>query len=466
MHSLIDSLWRRRERRRGASRFRLAPLAVVGVFALLLAACGADDSPAQASGSAAGAGAAAVPAAPESAAGAPEAYLVVSDVPEEHLYVFAMPSGDLIATFDHIELTAHTGAIVLPDGRLLFADGHDDVLRVLDLLAEGGPALVGSAPISAGQAWSAVDPDLRYYAGSTRTETEAIIDIVDLETLEAAQLRIEISESGETHIALGGEPLSAFVWAAGVLYSYPVADIFAGATEPVAVLETGPGAHSQVFDASRGVLFTSLPGELHGVRIEGNAFGETLSIPWNVDGREGGRVGRMRLSYDGRYMYGSLAAAVPAEGWTDRVNDIHVADLQAGAAKRMELARGIVGRSGLSERYTFFYSIHPDGDEAILFDVREGSPTFQQVAARISLEPLANGPVPGESASGKNLRGGSITPDGRWAFVSHGGEGRISVIDTEQRQVTASLSVPTALAGGGFLVAWQPGTPLVDLLGR
>lgn len=454
----------------GPVRLVLALIAVVLVLGLLFG-CGAEEpaSPAMevassGSGSATPASSSAQASAP---AGSPEAYLVVSDTHEEQLYVVAMPAGEIVATFDHVMLAAHTSAIVLLDGRLLFVDAHDDVLRVLDLAAEGGPALTASAPIAPGQAWSAVDAEFRYYAGSSRTETEAIVDVVDLASMETHQIRMPVSESGETHVALGGTPLSAFVWAAGVLYSYPVDAIMSGtASEPVATLETGPGAHSQVLDSHEGVLWTSLPDELLGVRIVGNAFGETLSIPWNVGGREGGRVGRMRLSSDGHYIYGTLAASVPAEGWVERENDIHVADLQGLTAKRMPLHRGISGRAGLSESYAFFYSVHPDGDEAILFDVDDSSATFQQIVARIPLPSLASGPVPGESASGRNVRGGSITPDGRWAFVSHGGEGKISVIDTAERVITSEVTPPTPLAGGGYLIAWQPGAPLVDLLGR
>ncbi|MDA0815643.1 MAG: hypothetical protein O2924_03625 [Chloroflexi bacterium] len=177
-------------------------------------------------------------------------------------------------------------------------------------------------------------------------------------------------------------------------------------------------------------------------------------------------MGRLRLSYDGEHLYGTLAATVPPEGWTDRRNDFYVADLERMDVERMSLHPGLSGRAGLSARYAFIYSIHPDGDEVILVDVDATSADYLQNALRVELTPLANGTVPGESASGKNVRGGAITPDGRWAFVSHGGEGTISMIDTEAGEVTATLSTPTALAGGGYLVAWQPGAPLVDLIAR
>lgn len=188
-----------------------------------------------------------------------------------------------MATFDRIELSAHTGALVLPGGRVLFTDDHDSLLRVLDLAA-AEPALAASAPLEPGQAWSAVDPDLRYYAGASRTETEALVDIVDLTSMAVGQLRLTVASEGETHVALGGDPLSALVWSGGMLYSYPIDAIMAGtAFEPVSTLETGPGAHSQAFDPERAILWTSLPEELHGVRIDGSSWGANAA-----SGRRGG----------------------------------------------------------------------------------------------------------------------------------------------------------------------------------
>ncbi|MDA0815644.1 MAG: hypothetical protein O2924_03630 [Chloroflexi bacterium] len=273
---------------------RMLPL-LLALSVLFLVGCsgGGDEPPAAAPTSASTVAASAtastsVDSAPMSAepreVGA-EAFLIVSDAAEEHLYVFSVPAGELVATFDHVELSAHTGALTLPDGRVLFSDDHDGVLRVLDLSGAAGPELVASAPIEPGQAWSAVDPDLRYYAGVSRTETEAIVYDVDLRSMTVAQLRLPVTEPGETHVALGGEPLSAFVWSGGTLYSYLVEGIMAGAvSEAASTLETGPGAHSQALDTVRGILWTSLPEMLHGVRIEGNTFGEVVTLPWNADG--------------------------------------------------------------------------------------------------------------------------------------------------------------------------------------
>ncbi|GMU39955.1 MAG: hypothetical protein AMXMBFR23_08210 [Chloroflexota bacterium] len=449
--------------------WRRALLGIAALTALALgAACSSDGDTTAADAAATAAvtvAAAADTATAATPAPAPEGYLVVADPAEERLYVYGLPGGDLLTDMDHVVLSAHTGTLVLPDGRFLYIDDHEHQLRVLDLKAEGGPRDAGSAAIPGDQAWSAVDPEGRYYAGSRRDDAKATISVIDLATMQRADIEIDAAGlNGEPHVALGGSPATVYAYIGGTLSSYFVADVMAGNTTPANTLEIGGGAHSQVL--ARGTLYTSLPERLDAVKVNGVRFGERSEIPWNVDDREGGRNGRMRLSYDGGYIYGAVAASVPAEEWANRVNDVHIADLATGEAKRFELAPGIVGRFSLSQPYALFYNIHPDGDAAYLLDVKPGSATFQEIVARIPLEALTDGPKAGESASGKNARGGTITPDGRWAFVSHGGDGRISIIDTATKAVVGSIETPTALRGGGYLASWTPGTPLMDAFGR
>jgi len=49
--------------------------------------------------------------------------------------------------------------------------------------------------------------------------------------------------------------------------------------------------------------------------------------------------------------------------------------------------------------------------------------------------------------------------------VTHGGDGKISVIDTERLSVT-QVSVPTALRGGGYITAVEKGAEPIDLVAR
>ena len=67
---------------------------------------------------------------------------------------------------------------------------------------------------------------------------------------------------------------------------------------------------------------------------------------------------------------------------------------------------------------------------------------------------------------GQQLRLPALTPDGQWGFVTHGGDGLISVINTAQAEVVQELEVPTPLGGGGYLTAVQKKMKLSDTIGR
>ena len=55
-----------------------------------------------------------------------------------------------------------------------------------------------------------------------------------------------------------------------------------------------------------------------------------------------------------------------------------------------------------------------------------------------------------------------LSPDGgRLAFVSHGGDGKVSVIDTEKRAVVSQITLPP-LKGGGYLLALQKDARVFD----
>ena len=84
----------------------------------------------------------------------------------------------------------------------------------------------------------------------------------------------------------------------------------------------------------------------------------------------------------------------------------------------------------------------------------------------MDLAPLSNGPVADQPPTGREARFVAVTPDGRYAFATHGGDGKISVIDTATLSVTKVLELPTALRGGGYITAVQPGAPIVDLIAR
>jgi len=449
---------------------RGAPLAGVALLVVLLgAACShGDEAPSSPAAAATTATTAAIstsstPGATSDASEPPAAYIVVADPAAEALYVYGMPEQTLLAEFDHTILSAHTGTLTTPDGRFIYVDAHENELRVLDLDAEGGPAHSGAAPIPADQVWSAVDPSFRYYVGSRRDDTEATFTLIDLDSMEVHEVVLPISGEGEPHVALGGDPLTMYAYVPGSLNAIEVEEILHGHTEPPATLAVDAGAHSQVIAGDK--LYTSLTAFLHVVEIDGPSFGAVSEIAWNADGLEGGRIGRMRLTYDGGHIQGALAATVPPEQWQDRKNDLFTLDLSSGVPTRTPLATAIVGRAAMSETLALYPGVNPAGDAAYLVDLVPSSATFGQVVRTVELAPLGTPPVAGTSTSGTHSRAAAMTPDGTWGFVTHGGDGIVSVIETATGTVT-TIETPSTLDGSGYLAAWEPGGRLVDLIAR
>ncbi|MDQ7859431.1 MAG: hypothetical protein QN174_00655 [Armatimonadota bacterium] len=412
-------------------------------------------------------------AAPAPGTGAPaeagDGRLVVADTAASRLYVYSVPEVRLLATLENLKLDLHSGTVALPDGRLLLVDALSGEFVVLQVGWSGTPEVVGRVRIPTPTAWSAVDPQLRYFvASSFRNAPREIAAIVDLTSLRLHQREFDMKGDDELHPMLGGHPLTLYVSVTGELHAYPLADVLADrAATPAATARIGTGTHGPVIAHGLRKLALTTHNGLEVVDIAGPMLGRHRVLPWDASGRSGGRNTRPRLAHDGRRVYGAVWPSLPAERWAERQNDIHVADLEDGTVRRLALAAGIVPRVAISEPYALFFNVHPAGDAAYVLDVRPGSETFQRIVARIPLPALvASPPIPGESPAGRGSRSGAITPDGRWAFVSQGGDGKVAVIDTAARRVVRVLSVPTPLRGGGYMVALQPGMRLVDTVGR
>jgi len=271
----------------------------------------------------------------------------------------------------------------------------------------------------------------------------------------------------ELHPFIAGEPAHFFAGVGGEIQAFPLADVLAGtAGAPVATLAINTGSHGPVVSHSSGRLYVS---SRAGTGFDGVNFGVVPFtgidvIPWDVGGRTMDRSWRPRLSWDGGYIYGNIDQTTPAgpENWAVRNVDFYAANLQTGIASRALLTSGMVSKYHLSRPYAFFANVSGDGDFGILVDTDASSPTFQQVVARIPLTSLANGPRKGVSSDGTEKRISAITPDGHWAFVSHGGEGKVSVINTDTKAVVGTINTPSSLKGGGYLIAVQPGNKPVD----
>jgi DNA-binding beta-propeller fold protein YncE len=413
-------------------------------------------------------------------------HLLVGDTAAGKVYLYATGGNlPLVSTFDDLAIGAHAGIVALRDGRVLIPDDRNKQLVVVRIGAEAAPAIERRVPmpipLPTRYAWAAVDPGGKIYAatGLDSDESVKILTLVDLTTYAAKQFRVDTGAAdAELNLALGGDPDPiVFLHLAERVDAYRVADlmrpetkinaILDGTVKPSSTLALGKGGHSNSFSPP---LSKWTGSTLRGFEIATLQAGGTLAghktLSWEADEGSGGRNARQRLTYDGRHAFGPLNASVPPAQWAEAQVDLHWVDLAAETARRVPLARGAVGRGGVSRSLAVYASIHPDGDHANLVDADPASPTFRQVAARVPLPKLAGGPVVGQPTAGREGRYSAITPDGRLAFVTQGGEGKIHVIDTGRKTVVRTIETPTPLKGGGYIVAIQPAVPSADLSAR
>jgi YVTN family beta-propeller protein len=404
-------------------------------------------------------------AAPAQASAAAQGRLLVADVTGEVIYVYDVAEMKKVAEFPSMKLSLHLGAMALPDGRAVFVDDKNGEVVVLQALGDK-PTIVAKTKAKTPAIWGAVDPGLNYlvYSNAMDKATQvAVATVLDLKDYKTYELPVNLKGDGELHVALAGSPPMLYATTVNEVHAYAVADIVKGNAKSLGYTEVNPSLHGLVVTHSTPPrIGVSAIKSFDITDYAGSNLKPIKSVSWDADGRSGGRNGRPRLSADGNFVYGAIAAAVPAEAWQTRQNDIHIVDLKQDRSKRLALAPGVVGRFQLSAAYGLFYNMHPDGDFAYLFDTNPASKTFQTVVARIPLAPLSNAPKAGQDAVAFEARGGAILPDGRLAFVSHGGDGKVSVIDTEKRAVISQISLPTPLKGGGYLLALQKDARVFD----
>ncbi|AOO85055.1 hypothetical protein BHK69_30575 (plasmid) [Bosea vaviloviae] len=411
------------------------------------------------------------------------AQLIVGDVAAASLYVFGAPEFQLLASFDDIAFGAHAGVVALPDGRVLIPDDRNKQLVVLKL-GTGAPTIEKRVPmpipLPSRYAWAAVDPSQSVYAATNLDSDESvkILTLVDLKTYATKQFRIDVGAAdAELNFALGGDPEPVVILhLAEKAESYRVADLMAagakingildGTIKPASTLPLGKGGHSDSFSAASKRWTGSTLRGFEIATLKDAALTEHKTLSWEADERGGGRNARQRLTADGGHVFGPLAASVPPAQWAEAEVDLHWVDLAKQTARRMPLAKGAVGRGGVSEKLAVYASIHSDGDHANLVDVDPASASFRQVVGRVTLPKLVNGPVPGKPTAGAEGRHSAITPDGRLAFVTQGGEGKVAVIDTATKAVVRTIETPTPLKGGAYVVGVQMGAVSADLSAR
>jgi len=411
-----------------------------------------------------GGGIAAAQGTPVAGAGG-EGHLVVADPAAAAIHVYRLEDLELETSLAGMAVAGHAGFLALPDGRLLFVDEATGELVALALDGAAGPTVVGRAAVPGPVSHFAVDPDTRYAVVGAGDERRPLT-LVDLDSFTTRSFDVEAGEAG---VMIGGDPLNLFHRNDALMQveSYPIASISRGETTPTGVVDTGAAGHGEAIQHELGRLYLATDDGVDVVQITDSGLEYRTTIPWDASGRDGGRAFFVRLSHDGGHLLSYVADRDAAEvDWGEWQNDVYLADIATDEACRVELAPGLVYRFALADRVALFTHLHPDGDHALLVDVDPASGTFGEVTATIPLDPLSQGPAAGESPWEAESRIAAITPDGRTGFVSHGGDGVISVIDIEGERVAGHLAIPTTLDGGGYLIAVGPGLPFTDTVAR
>jgi YVTN family beta-propeller protein len=246
-------------------------------------------------------------------------------------------------------------------------------------------------------------------------------------------------------------------------------DLWNGMVPAPTTTMIGGAPHGEVIAHSAGKLLVAADDGINAVTVDGPTLGTATVIPYDVDGRSGGRAFYARLSADGKYAYSYLRDSGPGFSWAwkDWVSDAYVIDITAGTAKRIEIGKGLVYRLADSPKYALFVQYHPEGDFAHIMDTDPASATFQTIVAKVPLDRMSKTPGPEESPWGSvAFRIAGMTPDGAYGFVTHGGDGIVSVIDLATRQVVHKINTPTKLNNGGYLLGVTPHGMPADTIGR
>lgn len=423
--------------------------------------------------------------------------LMVSDSVAKKVYFYRVPEMTLTGQLDNVDLgSVHGGIITLPElkfpsaeggvsallpgGRVIVDDVPNQQVLIVHLNIKGEITSVDRVPADLGDEvpWTAVDPTFRYYAAPSLHfdgNLNNTVNLIDLKTLQNTRIPVTMSQDEDPHPFLVGNPanLTLFVSLGDRIDGFKVRDVRNGNLAASSSFPVDPGlAHGNFVSPETKTL--GLTG-VTGLEVidfscrKSCALTKTTTAPWKVSGfTDDFRSFRPRVTADGTRVVSSINASPLNETWATQHVGVHVTDLKTKEATRLEIGKGIgAGRFGLSKTLGAFTVQRPeaDGDLLRLLDVNPSSQKYLQFVGDVTLPHLAAGPVEGVNPAGTQRRSTAVTPDGKFAFATFGGEGKIAVVDTASLQVT-TLTVPTALETRGYITAFRLGTPPIELAGR
>lgn len=215
--------------------------------------------------SARGAGAQATPgiAPVASPVGGGARYLFVGDRTQPAVDVYSIPGFEHAGRVDDVTFGTHGGALLLPDGRSVFADTTTNEIVALAVASDGGPEITDrvAADLGGGVAWMSASPSLGHLAVGSLQESEDFqyLNIVDLRTFTNTSLEFEMNEPEEITAWLLGDPLHVYVAVGGQIKSYLLDEALAENLEPLGTVEVELGSHGGATDAINDRIFTTRP---------------------------------------------------------------------------------------------------------------------------------------------------------------------------------------------------------------
>ncbi|MFT3872345.1 MAG: hypothetical protein QM714_06805 [Nocardioides sp.] len=416
--------------------------------------------------------------------GAAQEWLLVADTVAEQVYVVGADSGQVTGTLSNVELGTHAGTLQLGGGKVAFMDESKPELDVVKVNSAGVPRIIAHYPIPnpdgewerAG--WMAADPTHRYVAvgsdfdGSTTQQAT----IVDLRTGRSHTAELTVSavqtpsglSNEEMEVFLVGQPLRLVVSAGGHLDAYRVSDIMAGRSHPKAFARTALSAypHGPIVSADGTVVGSTVALGHQTVRITKSGFGASA---FSLYPRPSVESYRPAMAPDGTTALGSHAGATEVgTTWDQTPAYLTIGSTRRAGLRTVVLGEGSATRVTPTDDYAAVALTSGSGDKLLLLKRNTRTDAYTGGLKSVALEPLENGPVAGEPTTGKATRYLTATPDGDHVFVTRGGEGTITEIDvTGTKPVsTRTITVPSALSNGGYLITIDANQKPYDLVAR
>ncbi|MDQ4503644.1 hypothetical protein [Sinomonas sp. ASV322] len=411
-------------------------------------------------------------------------WLLTADTSEKALYVNSVADGKRTGVLDNVRLGAHAGAIQLGGGRLAFVDESVPCLDILAIDDGGTPKIEHSYVIPPGNekweraGWIATDPTKHYIAvgsdfdGST-TQQVTLVDLtrnahwtVPLHINEVTLATTGKTGTEEMHTFLAGDPLRLVVTSGGRLDAYLVSDITSGNPAPVPYGSTALGAypHGPLATAKGDRIASTLRTGIASVALTSDGFGESSTTDYPAGHAQNYRP---RIAPDGTTYLGTQAGVVPKETSWDRTPAYLLSGSMAGGpAATVALGEGIFARASVSSHFAATSMAESSGDSLVLVARNEKTGFFDGRVSKIKLTPLAAGPVVGQDAKKAEARFVAATDDGLSVFVTRGGEGKVTQVDTASSRERRTIDYPTKLTGGGYITVVDAAVDGYDLNGR